>query len=175
MNPFTPWLPMYSPDAHPERPWWRAEHAQRQTFYRRIDGAKGWTYNEKDGYGGLFFVPPECAGYPWIEQRMASEDAARPIPAPPPMPGQVWIWFEEWRAKGTPGGLDAGQLYVMAGNVATICGITPAYNPERTPLIRLSSFPCDVGRTWPMPGAVLVAGPTPWGRDVPWAPAGWKP
>lgn len=173
MNPFTPWLPMYPPDAHPERPWWRAEHAQRQTFYRRIDGAKGWTYNVHDGYGGLFLVPHDCDAA-WVLRRMDSEDEAKPIPAPPPMAGQVWVWFEDWRATGAPGGLDA-NLYVAAGTVATIAGVTPAMNPERTPLVRLTSFPLDVGRTWPMSGAVLVAGPTPWGRDVPWAPAGWKP
>lgn len=30
-------------------------------------------------------------------------------------------------------------------------------------------------RVWPPTGCVLVAGPTPWGRDVPWAPVGWRP
>lgn len=159
MNPFTPWLPMYPPDAHPERPWWRGSVRDRSEW--GLPSVMGWR-RVWDSRG------------PLAAHDLAGIDDAYLVPPPPPMAGQVWVWFEDWRATGTPGGLDA-SLYVAAGTVAMIAGVTPAMHPERTPLVRLTSFPSDVGRTWPMSGAVLVAGPTPWGRDVPWAPAGWKP
>ena len=73
-------------------------------------------------------------------------DTAHPMPVPPPMPGQVW-----WDRVYFPiGAVVRGQATVDTG-----AGLEPI-------------------ETWPPPNAVLVAGPTPWGRDVPWAPAGWS-
>lgn len=84
-------------------------------------------------------------------------DAEASLPVPPPMSGQVWAW---------PNGVQVAIIAVL--------GDMPVM-----PEFRGATGAVTLGWThdaaWPPPGAVLVAGPTPWGRDVPWAPPGWKP
>lgn len=79
-------------------------------------------------------------------------DAAHPMLAPPPRAGQVWAWSD--------GGEDiVGKIHPEHMGGAVLFANGP-YIPREE---------------WPPPGAVLVGGPTPWGRDRPWAPVGWKP
>lgn len=131
-NPFESWLPMYGAGAVKERPWWRSLHAVHGGMvnfgrYRRADGAE---------------VGAEDAA------ELAAYDAAHPLPAPPPMCGQVWA--------------DALATYAIA---AVVRGV---------PLVDAGAG-LEPLEQWPLAGAVLVAGPTPYGRDVPWAPPGWRP
>lgn len=84
---------------------------------------------------------------------MDAFDAAHPRPAPRPMSGQVWAW---------PNGMTGVVGWVYPGPQAPEIPVTIAHGVwTNTP--------------WPPPGAVLVAGPTEQGRDVPWAPPGWRP
>lgn len=141
-NPFLPWLPMYAPGSVPERPWWRENEAFEHV---RIGG--GPFVRGGIVYAGVVV----CAGGALLET-LTRLDAEHPLPAPPPMAGQVWC------DRG-PGG-EAVQFTIHA-----VIGGQPVVVVDDT-------GPTPVA--WPPAGAVLVAGPTPWGRDVPWAPAGWK-
>jgi hypothetical protein len=107
--------------AHESRPWWR-----------RVDwgnGESGWV--RTDGFaeiatGSVSAERPECL------------DREHPLPCPPPLCGQVWVWPE--RSHSTT------VLDVTTKCVATL--------PVDYPLA-----------DWPPAGAVLVAGPgAPWGR-----------
>ncbi len=83
----------------------------------------------------------------WLAD-LDAHDVEHPIPCPPPMTGQVWVW---------PGGEEnvIGKVYSReVGGCLFANGLS--YSAEQ----------------WPPLGAVLVLGPTPWGRDVPWMPAG---
>lgn len=83
-------------------------------------------------------------------------DAKAPLPAPSPMVGQVWVSEpEQWKVEG----------FDLEGNPWRLSAATE----------QSSESWANALTTWPPLGAVLVAGPTPWGRDVPWAPPGWKP
>lgn len=87
---------------------------------------------------------------PLYAHDLAGIDEAYPVDVPPPMPGQVWV---------LPDG-DQQTVSRVAGTPWTIVFFHATYVRDDE---------------WPLPGAVLVAGPTPWGWNVPWAPAGRKP
>ncbi len=90
-----------------------------------------------------------------VEEMDAFDDGS-PLPVPPAMPGQVW---------SDPTNGEVQVLSVSARDSALLVGLELAESPLRV----------NHHLDWPPPGAVLVAGPTPWGRDVPWAPLGWRP
>jgi hypothetical protein len=150
-SPFVPWLPMYAPGAVPERPWWRQEGDD----YRRADGAR--VKSVLDGFRFIEWEP--------TLRLIEAHDTEHPMPVPPPMVGQVWAWPEsgtERAVASTWGGRAWFQAEVgqpKPADVGVVCASSEAWGASE----------------WPPRGAVLVAGPTPWGRDVPWAPPGWKP
>jgi hypothetical protein len=167
-SPFLPWLPMYAPRSLAERPWWTLS----LVGWRRADG-----FSVQHGLGGALGAHggewAEHAGVPtWRCGRklfegvdpsdmMARLDAEHPMAAPPPMCGQVWVWTNGWERMVV--GVDRCAVFGCGDEIRNT-GAPSEYSdiPMRA----------DV---WPPPSAVLVAGPTPWGRDVPWAPPGWKP
>lgn len=127
------------PDAHPERPWWR---------YSLPPGATdadvpGWW--RMDGRGLYGFDRAGVRFAPWnddasLDAALARIDAEHPLPAPPPKCGQVWVW--PWNTEAMVTGVVMGAAQWGA------------------------SLSRDDMRSWPPPGAVLVAGP-----HSPWAPA----
>jgi hypothetical protein len=162
MNPLPPavaarWARNWSPEAHPERPWWCAVHSTIMSGslvrWRRSDGRETDYYKVPVTWGthddpALFFLDTPRA-------ELARIDAAHPLPAPPPMPAQVWAY---------PDGAEVCLIGV---------DVPPEMPPDAWGRARFS--PCmwhEKGNdVWPPPGAILVAGPTPWGRDIPWSPA----
>lgn len=152
MTPLPPtisdrWRPMWHPNAYLSRPWWRMVDGH-PFIYVRLDG---WRV-ERGFNGGIFVEPPgdilaEMPGLTFVDDGMAYVDTKHPLPAPDPMPGQVWR-------------LPHGVEYVLAQTDGDGDGQMSA-SLGRNWFTR---------KQWPPPGAVLVAGPTPWGRDVPWAP-----
>lgn len=148
MTPIPPevaarWKPMWSPDAHVERPWWRLG----TQAWVRADGAEVGTYTIGEG---RFYRRTQEA----VNAALAEHDAAHPLPAPGPMPGQVWV-YPDGREEMIP----------------TIFGVYGQDGRERATLLGGHPGPKFNGESWPPPGAILIAGPTPWGRDVPWSGA----
>ena len=163
MNPFERWLPMYGPDAHPTRPWWHRDHSQRAdsaAYYpprwRRADGLAGPTLDGLD-----------------IEARIAETDSGSPLPPPPPMPGQVWCYPHGERTSAGDGGMidipNGGEVQIITvfhQMAVCVVGDGSRYPP-------IPRFACTQAAHYDR--AILVAGPTPWGRDVPWAGPWWAP
>jgi hypothetical protein len=87
---------------------------------------------------------------PIAERDIAEIDTHSPVDRPPPMVGQVWVFDDQTEEIVYTQKLTTSTTVLFAGDKA-------------------------VTLSWPPSGGVLVAGPTPWGRDVPWAPAGWRP
>ena len=71
-------------------------------------------------------------------------DREHPLPVPPLMPGQVWV---------------------VNGDEVLLPSLIPS---QHRPFIAVWPIVCDGVEIDPFKGAILVAGPTPWGRDVPW-------
>lgn len=145
-NPFLPYLPMYRPGALPERPWW--------VFDGSVGGGHRWTRHDH----ATVLVDAFDRGGPCPAAALAGIDAydtAHPLPVPPPMVGQVWV--------------------LPDGEHRSIIGMhfhgRPMWGREQ-----YSGLVSDAweGPHFPRPRAVLVLGPTPWGRDRPWAPPGWR-
>jgi hypothetical protein len=125
-------------DRHPTRPWWR--QTSHPLEWERIDGRR-------------------VCGHP---DGMALCDAEHPLPAPPPMVGQVWAW---------PDGCTVSVSYVrpaLGSSAGFVCFGSPiALAPgcsQATTAMDLDEMP------WPPPGAVLVDGPSQWSRHTQWAP-----
>jgi hypothetical protein len=152
------WLPMWGEGAHPERPWWCAVHAQvadgPRVRWRRGDGVYTSYYKVPVTWGandnpGTFFIDTPRSELEYI-------DGVHPLLAPPPMPGQVWAWvsfFGTNMARGGAAETMVTHVNTANGNVRWATG--GKHGPEH----------------WPPEYTVLVAGPTPWGRDIPWSPA----
>lgn len=162
MNPFANYLPCYAPGTVPDRPWWRlvptgqTAHAAWSAF-TRCDGQAivAEPYKAPVYWGS---PDPEWRAERERERRayvaahlanMDAYDLAHPLLVPPPMATQVWVLAD--------GEQDSVGRVFPNGDVIFANG----------PYVRAAE--------WPPPGAVLVLGPTPWGRDCPWAPAGWRP
>jgi hypothetical protein len=139
------WSHGWHPDAHPERPWWCGTDTFNPCLLRRLDG-----------------------GQPFVgESSIASYDEAHPLPEPPILPGQVWVWPEGTHIRESavhadiPPGGSAQVLSVLHGRPVFVV-VNTSILPSPPALI--------CGPLGPPPGAILVAGPTPWGRNVPWSP-----
>lgn len=178
----TRWAPMWRA-GHPSRPWWFYEqlrsldaHAQDVRTYpnalklTRVDGVEfryrayppaprrignagppwipGWYQTLDLIRGGRTPVATDPDPTGPITQVLAEWDEEQPLPAPPLMPGQVWIVTR------------LGKSRLPVGEQVYIEGLTHARDPWASS--RASYLD--------MRDAILVAGPTPWGRDVPWAP-----
>lgn len=133
------------------RPWWT-------NFKRRCDGirlidSKTLDRDEKGWYDkrGRWDLPED------ILAAVERIDREYPLEAPPPTEGQVWVQVE-----GAGRYLDKGDSFQIVA-VQEGKPVAVARDGDRPMLAVLP-------RTWPPPGAVLVAGPTPWGRDCPWTP-----
>lgn len=147
------WGPMWPKNYYTKCPWWTGTLS-----WRRCDGVvlvdsetidrdeKGW-YDKR----GRWDLPED------ILAAVERIDREHPLEAPPAMEGQVWVQIE-----GAGRYLDAGDSFQI---VARLQGAVVGLVVDREDL-SLATV-----RTWPPPGAVLVAGPTPWGRDVPWTPS----
>lgn len=134
------WSPMWPKTHHPQRPWWIVDG---RGFYR-VDNLDRVVYRDVHHFHFTGFRK----GTAWKTDEemlveMALIDAAYPMPMPPMMPGQVWTW------KGDHGGWLEDSVVRIAGDGNWIFSTG------------LLNVPRD---------AILVSGPTPWGRDVPWSP-----
>ena len=145
------WSPMWPKDCHPDRPWW----CLHEMTYRRCDGitlrlaATMRLVSDPDERG--LWGDAEL-----FDDAMARIDAAHPLPVPPPMCGQVWsVGGDEVLITFSEGNAAAWRYAFMGG-----------------PIVNGGTSYTQGGKPWPMDeDAFLVAGPTPWGRDVPWSPA----
>ena len=162
------WRPMWHKDAHPTRPWWSILSTQTETAagkfvtWRRADGqlaSARWTPpgaycgSPEQAHRAILEAAVEAAG-----EALARIDTEHPLPAPPPMPLQVWhITFPD----GTDEFTETIAYTDRHGAYRTYPRGT-GYGGEA----RMCRF-----ETWPPAFGVLVAGPTPWGRDIPWSPA----
>lgn len=167
-SPFDPYFSLYTSGTWSERPWWRralsgvvmvSESPILPCAWLRQDGVKGpefpWAAGEPD-------VPtPEDA------EAMREIDLDSPIPPPAPTPTQVWV---------DPGGAFSVVDVSTHGVMVLRYRVMEIEGSDRLGHTLARVFKDgDLLPSWPPRGAVLVAGPTPWGRDRPWAPPGWSP
>lgn len=159
----TRWSPMWAENCNPARPWWRST----SLGWRRVDGRYLTEFlldmNDVQAEALAAAMQPREDGKPLSTAdelaMLAFFDAAYPLSVPPPMVGQVWLItypnvsdiYEEQVA------------YIENGIAYRLYPQTSVGGPAR-----LSRYD-----QWPPLGGMLVAGPTPWGRDVPWT--GVKP
>ncbi len=155
MNPFLRWLPMYAPGAILERPTWRIARLEGDRILIRADGVVG------TNFGSLISDRSVRESALYSIPALREIDKESPLPPPLPMLGQVWHQVTD------------GGRYPDAGDVFSVVSFL-----RGKPVVILQDgedpLPC-VSDVWPPQGAVLVSGPTPWGRDVPWHPADWRP
>jgi alkanesulfonate monooxygenase SsuD/methylene tetrahydromethanopterin reductase-like flavin-dependent oxidoreductase (luciferase family) len=145
------WEKMWHLRAYFPRPWWR--HKGATCWFERVDGwvITGDDPSDVENPSVLIRSPggngrDESVGGLSFEEAMSYVDTNHPLPAPDPMPGQVWV---------------------SAGG--TQCMIAAVWRYGDSWWVQWASNP-DAPVRWEPPTSVLVAGPTPWGRDVPWAP-----
>lgn len=148
MQPLLPeivarWAKMWGPDVHPTRSWWR--RGQFSTW-ERVDGAQVDDGGTQRFGRATRYDPKKAKPHAVVEAELAAYDAAHPLPAPPPMPGQVWCWG--------PANAETAIAHVYTGKGRVLWATGGETGPEN----------------WPPQYAVLVDGPTPWGRGVPWSP-----
>lgn len=143
------WSPMWGGYAHSERPWWCAVHAQvadgPRVRWRRGDGVYTSYYKVPVTWGANYNPGTFFIDTPRSELEYI--DGVHPLSAPPRLAGQVWAWT-------TPD----GQYHERV-----IWGVSGP----------ISDLRADAQAAFEVapPDAVLVAGPTPWGMNVPWSPA----
>jgi hypothetical protein len=159
MNPLPPavaarWARNWSPEAHPERPWWCAVHSTIMSGslvrWRRSDGRETDYYKVPVTWGthddpALFFVDTPRA-------ELARIDAAHPLPHPGFYPGQTWAdGDDEYHVLV----ICHGQPYGARVDTAKVNGL-----PRLFAGISVLDIP---------PRAILVYGPSQYGV-VPWGP-----
>ena len=164
------WSQMWSPDCHPERPWWSLCVVDGEPVQTSFPARYVMQWRRADGK--TVRVGYQSANPDWRttvfqhEAGIAAVDAAHPLPAPPPLPGQVW-------ATPRPGYGD-GWGYHLVTVAAPFVGdswlVHLGGDGSVAQTYRMGEATPDAS-AWPPPGAILVAGPTLWGRDVPWSPA----
>lgn len=197
MNPLSPaiiarWSPMWAKDCCSERPWWRigivpgnpvqtSFPARYVMEYRRVDG--------KTVHLGYQSANAEWRDLTAHLTEMARIDAAHPLPAPGPMPGQVWAWDAD-NASTVVDVRDGVALWNAGVHPMGLQRFVQAQIDEEDRVKRESAPKVDAPdgvfytimdwqrpptaeqlNVWPPPGAILVAGPTPWGFSIPWSPA----
>lgn len=132
---------LWGENSYPERPWWRL---RRTSGWTRCDGTKGPdVLNDGD-------LSPE------ITDRLGSIDRQSPLPVPNPYPGQVWTWVEHDPVGMMHAGDQAQVVAVLRGRAVLI--------------IDNGTAPCmSMPSQWPPRGAILTAGPSCYGMNVPWS------
>lgn len=143
------WSPLWATGHVRERPWWVFDGYHGTNPYTN-QFQSGVYYKRRDKH--ILWVSGES-----VDAALATYDAESPMPPPSPSQGQVWLQVE-----GAGRFLDVGDVF----SIVSILRQQPVAAVQGSDEPRLA-----VLKTWPPPGAVLVAGPTPWGRDCPWAPA----
>lgn len=143
------WSPMWACNFPWDRPWWRPNFSQHPTHL--VYRPPMWV--RCDGRYGPPFDPHEDPER--IRAQLALIDSVRPIPAPLLMPGQVWI-------------VDGAEFTVQSRAAhGRFCLVHTADLKVEDEIVVWHEDDPRVG--------FLVAGPTPWGRDVPWAPVAVTP
>lgn len=166
MNPIrpevaAPWRKMWGADTHPERPWWRIG-----TSWSRCDGVA----LHNPALADVFNLDPRGAllqGESYADA-IVRIDAEHPVAAPLLLSGQVWVMPSG--AMSMVGPVPAPSLFPSAvGHFLVDSGVCNGGPPDRSRGGCFVIFDADL-RVISTDGAILVAGPTPWGRDIPWAP-----
>lgn len=160
----TEWGPLWAADTglkcSIERPWWVGD--------RRCDGIVLVPAGVVDRHPDLCDKrgrQGEDEGYRATIKRI---DREHPLPAPLPMVGQVWVFH------AAEGVFDRATMQVTRARVFTLTGgkvsrWLVAFGGGREE--QWSAPDHATGScAWPPQGAVLVAGPSCYGRDVPWCP-----
>lgn len=153
------WSATWGAGVHPARPWWSmASHTPRRTD--GIVPVPGWLVE-------MGRVDPRGLwdGNEPYEAFMARVDAEHPLPAPMPLPMQVWRWAEGDETMivrvvpdGRVGVPDTWRVWTGLNNASALV------SPRAKEFVGGSRV-----EQWPPPGAVLVAGPSPHGFNVPWS------
>lgn len=150
------------PDAHPESPWWRIDRGTgfwpETRNAVRVDGltASDLSHIEGDGAYTCKVIMDES-----LEDAMSRIDREHPLPCPAPRCGQVWHIERV-------GSVVQVQVHAVVDGrarfLATYPG-GPALYPARfcgAECVPTIPYTVDIAE-WPIPGAVLVAGPgSPW-------------
>ena len=156
------WSPMWAKGCLPSAPWWTVRACPEfgiKTVARIGSDASLMTHEWVRADGRTLGV--EFRFTAWSDEAarkgeafagvVADVDREHPLPAPPPMPGQVWV---------------------VGDDEVWIPSLLPSVG---RPWLR--AWPCfaDGIEVDPSKGAILVAGPTPRGPNVPWADTREKP
>lgn len=157
------WSPLWATGHVRERPWWVFDGYHGTNPYTN-QFQSGVYYKRRDKH--ILWVSDES-----VDAALATYDAESPIPPPPPMPGQVWAFPD-------------GEAQITAVERAMLCRLHERPEDAKLrlcpvwskPLIRLNrQWHVTAAeweeRQWPIRGAILVAGPSAYGRDIPWCPA----
>jgi hypothetical protein len=148
-------------DQHSERPWWRLHpgvtFGSGAPYAVRTDGAVAVEAYHYDGPS----ITAAALTDETREAAMARVDREHPLQCPPPRCGQVWVWEQD----GVPaecivyGVVNGHALFLARPNGSD--GI-PALNSCLAEALMCSCCVLEITQ-WPMPRAVLVAGPhSPW-------------
>lgn len=179
-NPFH--LYPQHPDAHEDRPWWRrvpsafSSMPGRDDFplwmssWKRRDGRTAEAIHLlipdfHDDEIGLYNAVAEedRPSDEWVMERIPdlfdAIDREHPLPPPPPLVGQVWVYEDSPTAGHLLDHLVVGVKRWADGKSWGVCFHDNWY-----------TFGTRGAVQWPPMGAVLVAG-----HGAPWAPPGWAP
>ena len=125
------------PRAHPERPWWRSTMAAPLLLetdmrcWERSDGER-----------------VDWAGFDDVDAEMARIDRENPLPAPPALCSQVWVWLD-----------DDGRVK----RDCTINEVNRLSHSESRHRVMFGERKSVDLPTWPRGKAALIAGPfAPW-------------
>jgi hypothetical protein len=157
-DPFRDYLSLYPFGTVPERPWWICGNPSGRTVGRRSDGVYvAVRYNEwgsrwvrgRDGSKQEDDIPIDPSAT--TMEAMAWVDEHHPLPAPPPIPGQVW------------------SNTTIQKMVAAVEGVCVLWSNDAGGNYDGAAYRTRDGVWPPKYGYVLVHGPY-----SPWAPVGWK-
>ena len=171
---------MWPDHYHCSRPWWSWCPATED--WRRADGftLRGTHFGDLDPWrppawsllraqAGCIYrdgeTPETEPHIGSLEEVLARIDAAHPLPAPGPLPGQVWAFARPGYGDGwgyhlvtvAAAWIDGAWLVHLGGDSVTVAtyregGARPGES------------------VWPLPGAILVYGPSQHGVNTPWSP-----
>lgn len=148
------WAPMWPVGHHPDRPWWAILSTKARTAagqfvtWRRVDGltkSAPWTpVTEAWGSSEQLQAAIMLAAVAATGDALTRIDREHPLPAPPPMPGQVWV---------------------REGDEVQVPSLVPS---QKSPWIVTWPLVVQGVEVDPAKGWILVYGPAPWGPNMPW-------